>query len=95
MQGARSSILPKIWSQASGEERNNCAESKLAHRIQLRLEFSKLASTTAEDCVGHSSDLCTDNIIVNDKTRKKQYRFFENHTRMFQGRGLKSNTTQE
>ena len=54
MQGARSSILPKIWSQASGEERNNCAESKLAHRIQLRLEFSKLASTTAEDCVGHS-----------------------------------------
>ena len=54
MQGARSSILPKIWSRASGEERNNCAESKLAHRIQLRLEFSKLASTTAEDCVGHS-----------------------------------------
>ena len=71
MQGARSSILPKIWSRASGEERNNCAESKLAHRIQLRLEFSKLASTTTEDCVGHSSDLCTDNIIVNDKTRKK------------------------
>ena len=54
MQGAHSSILPKIWSQASGEERNNCAESKLAHRIQLRLEFSKLASTTAEDCVGDS-----------------------------------------
>ena len=54
MQGAGSSILHKIWSQASGEECNNCAESKLAHRIQLRLEFSKLASTTEEDCVGHS-----------------------------------------